>query len=277
MKAKKRLSVRWAILSILLVVFCVSVYMVTSKLLRARKEDSAFADLITQVEATRQDEQTGSPTDFIPGIPNVEPCNSKSESEPAMLSYYVPLFLQNQDLFGWIKIEDTTLNYPVMHTPEDPDHYLRRAFDDSSSLSGVPFLDGNCFDGCGNYLIYGHNMKNGTMFATVPAYAEQEYWQEHPVICFDTLYETGTYEVIAAFYSKVYSAEETNVFRYYEYTDLRDPAIFAEYVRQIKSAALYDTGIDAEYGSTLLTLSTCEYHTANGRFVVVAKRVEINE
>ena len=251
--------IRLIIFMVFFVIFCISAYMVLSKLWTDRKENRAFAVLNEQVEANRN---LNVPTQNIPG------------AEPTMLPAYASIYEQNQDLFGWIKIEDTMLNYPVMHTPEDPEHYLRRAFDNSGAVSGVPFLDGACFTGCGNYIIYGHNMKNGTMFSAITAYADEQYWREHPVIYFDTLYETGTYEVIAAFYSKAYSKDEANVFRYYEYTDLSDPARFAKYIMQVKSAALYDTGISANYGDDLITLSTCEYHVKNGRFVVVARKTD---
>ena len=259
MKARKFFAIRRLLFLILLAVFCLSAYMVVSQLLRERREDQAFAALAAQVEAERDKAAVSSPS-------------QQEGSEPSMLAAYASLAERNPDLFGWIEIEGTKLNYPVMYTPDDPEHYLRRAFDGSSSMSGVPFLDGRCFEGCGNYLIYGHHMKNGTMFASITSYGKEEFWQNHPVIRFDTLYETGTYEVVAAFYAKVYSADDVDVFRYYVYTDLSDPEVFAEYAEQIKGAALYDTGIEVAYGDQLLTLSTCEYHTANGRFVVVAKK-----
>ena len=75
----------------------------------------------------------------------------------------------------------------------------------------------------------------------------------------------------------MYSVDDVDVFRYYAYTDLSDRSVFAEYAEQIKGAALYDTGVEVTYGDQLLTLSTCEYHTANGRFVVVAKRAAAAE
>ena len=148
---------------------------------------------------------------------------------------------QNPDFFGWISIEGTELNYPVMHTPKDEEYYLRRDFNGEDSQSGVPFLSASCYEGCGNYLIYGHNMKNGSMFATLLAYADRDFWGQHPSI------------------------------RFYQYTDLCDPDIFTEYMEQVQEAALYDTGINAKHGDSLLTLSTCSYHTENGRFVVVAR------
>ena len=158
-----------------------------------------------------------------------------------------------------------------MYTPEDPERYLRRVFDGISSQSGVPFLASDCFEDCGNRLIYGHNMQNGSMFSDLLSYGEKSFWEEHPVIRFDTLEETGTYQVMAAFYSKIY-AEGEEGFRYYQYTDLRDEETFRRYVDQVTRLALYDTGVRGEFGDQLITLSTCSYHTQDGRFVVVVKK-----
>ena len=161
-----------------------------------------------------------------------------------------------------------------MHTPEDEEYYLRRDFDGKDSQSGVPFLSASCYEGCGNYLIYGHNMKNGSMFATLLSYADRAYWEEHPIIRFDTHAASGEYKVLAAFYSEAYPQDAEGVFRYYQYTDVSDASVFEDYVDQVQKAALYDTRVIAVYGDELLTLSTCSYHTKNGRFVVVARKEE---
>ena len=275
MKVKRFSKVRILLILILCAVFAVSAYMAVSQLLREKKEDDAFADLITKVDTDRQTGTQSAEEDYVDPEPESEPEAPSEQTQPeqVMLAAYASLFEQNSDLFGWIEIEDTKLNYPVMHTPDDPEFYLHRAFDGSSSNSGVPFLDARCFEGCGNYLVYGHHMKNGTMFAVITSYAKESFWKEHPIIRFDTLYETAEYEVIAAFYSKVYSVDENGAFRYYEYADLSDPERFAEYIGQVKEAAIYNTGTEAGYGDQLLTLSTCEYHTEDGRFVVVARKV----
>lgn len=241
---------------ILAVVFLFSTAMVVRYAVRSYSEQKAFETLASIAE---EDAKGNLP---LSGI-NTEETN--------YISPYLSLKEQNEDFFGWLSSEGTSINYPVMHTPDDPEYYLRRAFDKSYSLSGVPFLDATCFPGCGNYLIYGHNMSNGTMFASLLSYAKQEFWEKHPVIQFNTMEETGRYSVLAAFYSEIYP-EEVDGFRYYRYTDLRDVEDFDYYISQVKDAALYDTGVTAEYGDTLLTLSTCSYHTTNGRFVVVARK-----
>ena len=266
-KSKKKKSwVRVLVLLVCIPVFCVSAYMVFSQLYVDYRQSQTFGSLQDQVNQARA------------GAGNVSAADVESDGETAidpdtsMLSYYLPLHAMNPDFFGWIEIEDTEINYPVMHTPEDPEFYLHRAFDGSEAYSGVPFLDANCFLDCGNYIVYGHNMKNGTMFKTITYYEDKAFWEEHPTVRFDTLYDTGTYDIIAAFYSQAYPADAVGVFRYYQYTDLHSEDLFNEYMEQVKIASLYDTGIEAEFGDQLLTLSTCEYHRTDGRFVVVAKK-----
>lgn len=195
------------------------------------------------------------------------------DTEMEILPRYQTVYEMNQDLYGWIYLEGTTLNYPVMCTPEDEEYYLRRGFDREYSRSGVPFLDGGCVPGNGNYIIYGHNMNNGTMFAPLIAYEAESFWREHPVIRFDTLYERGQYEIVSVFYSRVFYKSEQNVFRYYDYTNLSDQAVFHDFVEQAKGQALYETGVEPEYGDQLITLITCSYGIKNERFVIVARQI----
>ena len=248
-----------------------SLYMIVTTLITGAQEQNAFDELtaIVEQEKEKQDIQPQKPEETTPAVTEL---SDEAESEPAILPEYAAIYEQNSDFFGWLSVDETPISYPVMHTPSDPQYYLRRAFDKSDAQSGTPFLDGDCFEGCGNYILYGHHMKNETMFGTLPKYADKEYWEQHRTICFDTLYEHGEYEVIAAFYGKAVAKGDPG-FRYYQYTDLTDPDVFAEYMEQVKAAAIYDTGITAEYGDELITLSTCSYHTENGRFVVVAKKM----
>lgn len=236
--------------------FVVSAFMVASLLLHAYREQKAFDNLATLVDSNMASDDLLS-----------------ADSETEFVSPYICLKEQNEDFYGWISIEGTRVDYPVMYTPEDPEYYLRRGFDGSRAESGVPFLSADCFDGCGNYLIYGHNMDNGTMFADILSYAKKDFWKKHPVIQFDTLDGEGKCEVMAAFYAQANGVEQ-DVFPYYQYTDLTSEKVFDEYLQQISGVALYDTGVTAEYGDVLITLSTCSYHAENGRFVVVAREME---
>lgn len=279
------------------VLFCLSAYKVGSQLLTERKEKQGFDALIAEVSANRQAQRaqhtqtpaaadatvtpeavrTPEPTGAANPPDSDEPQPLVTEEPlptevPPMLAAYESLYQRNHDLFGWLMIEGTDVNFPVMHTPWNSEYYLHLTFERTYSFSGVPFMEGNCFPGCGNYIIYGHHMKNGTVFAPIVNYASEEFWRAHPLICFDTLYETGDYEVVAAFYSQVYTKDDPE-FPYYRYTDLRNPAVFEEYMAQVRAAAIYDTGIETRYGDQLITLSTCEYSVENGRFIVVARKV----
>lgn len=186
---------------------------------------------------------------------------------------FAALYERNPDFVGWLSIEGTELGYPVMCRPEDPEYYLKHNFDGESSNSGVPFFGEGCDLSSSNIIIYGHNMKNGTMFSSLTEYTDEAYYEAHPVITFDTLEGNGSYQIIAAFRERVHGQSETGVFRYYDYGGDLTEERFNDYLSNIRRLSLYDTGVTVEYGDTLLTLSTCAYHTENGRFVVVAKKL----
>lgn len=255
-------------------VFTVSAVLTAYQLYRDRKDAEFYDELshmVTEPSVTETIAQPEGTTDPAASDPDATE-GTTEPAEPAILAKYQNVYSMNNDLYGWLSIDGTSFNYPVVHTPEDEEYYLRRGFNGKASRGGVPFMDADCETGCGNYLIYGHNMNNGTMFAQLLAYDREEFWKEHPVISFDTLYEEGDYEVISAFYSRVFYQYETNVFRFYNYHDLTDPEVYQEYVDQVKAASIYDTGIDASYGEDLITLITCSYGRRHERFVVVAKK-----
>lgn len=269
LKNRIRKFVMISLIIVFAAIFAFSLYMIISQLTEERKSAERFDELMQVVRGIEaQMEDDASDTDE-----QTEP-ETDAQSGQTVLAQYSPLYEQNGDLFGWIRIEDTPIDYPVMYTPEDPERYLRRDFDGNYSVSGVPFVDGECVDGGNYYIIYGHHMKNNAMFGTLPYYKDKSYWEEHRIIHFDTLYEKREYEIFAAFYSKVYDSSDQTAFKYYLYHDLTSQEVFEEYVRRVKVSSIYDTGAAVEYGDELLALSTCNYHTDNGRFVVVAKRIK---
>ena len=105
-------------------------------------------------------------------------------------------------------------------------------------------------------------------------YKDENFYKEHKTIRFTTEKEDSTYEILAAFKSRVYYKDETNVFRYYNFVNAKDGIDYANYIRNAKEISLYDTGVNAIYGDQLMTLSTCDYEVDNGRFVVVAKKIK---
>lgn len=186
----------------------------------------------------------------------------------------------NPDTIGWISIPGTEIDYPVMHTPEDPDFYLNHGFDQEPSAGGMIYLDAG--DDCGgrkvqepaeaeaakrtNLILYGHHMKNGTMFAGLEQYLDPEFFKEHRTIFFDTLAGAGEYEAFAVFSMTAAEAEERLA-----------PYLAAEsreqYGRLMEIAGAESIGKPEEtpvWPQRLLTLMTCEYTRNEGRLFLMA-------
>ncbi len=192
---------------------------------------------------------------------------------PEVLDEYAGLYAENSDTIGWLKIDGTTIDYVVMQAPDEINKYLRRDFYGKDSTRGCLFVDEYCdIFNSDNIIIYGHNMKDGSMFGTLDSYADESFYAEHKLIRFDTIYEKHSYEVVAAISTSI-PAKDEDVFRYYEYTSSNDEETFLEYADFIEKNKLYDTGVEINPGDKLLTLSTCAYHTTDGRFIVVARQI----
>lgn len=199
----------------------------------------------------------------------------ETASEPEKQASYQNLYWENTDMVGWILIEDTNINYPVMQTPADPNYYLKHDFEKNYTDYGCPFMQADCDALCpsDNLIIYGHNMKDGSMFADLAKYRSKDFWQTHKTVWFDTELGSYAYEIFAVIHTTV-QADATDAFSFYWFVDAAAPEEFADYVSACKARALYDTGIFAEYGDKLLTLSTCDNITDNGRLLVIAKQTE---
>ena len=196
---------------------------------------------------------------------------------PPVLDEYKNLLNKNKRLIGWVKIDDTNIDYPVMQTTDNEyylDHNLNQEYDKNGSI----FMDKDCdvLKPSTNLILYGHHMKSGQMFGGLSLYSDQSYYEKHPCIQFDTIYEKGLYEIMYVFRSRVYSEDEI-VFKYYQFIDAQSEQEFDSYMNDMEGMSLYDTGVTAQYGDRLLTLSTCDYQEKNGRFVVVAKKVTTKE
>lgn len=192
---------------------------------------------------------------------------------PEVLDEYAGLYAENSDTIGWLKIDGMTIDYVVMQAPDEINKYLRHDFYGKDSTRGCLFVDEYCdIFNSDNIIIYGHNMKDGSMFGTLDSYADESFYAEHKIIQFDTIYEKHSYEVVAAISTSI-PAKDEDVFRYYEYTSSNDEETFLDYADFIEKNKLYDTGVEINPGDKLLTLSTCAYHTTDGRFVVVARQI----
>ncbi|MDO5556308.1 MAG: class B sortase [Clostridia bacterium] len=198
-----------------------------------------------------------------------------TNEKPERILQLEELQKENQDIIAYLQIEGTNISYPVVQT-DNNDFYMKHDYKKEYSSDGSLFLDKD-YDWTipsSNLLIYGHNNKNGKMFAELMNYKEEKFYQEHPKIIFTTNSEDKEYEIIAVFLSRVYYKSEKNVFRYYYFINAQTEEEYNDYIENSKKASLYDTGKSAEYGEQLITLSTCSYHTEDGRLAVVAKKIK---
>lgn len=189
-----------------------------------------------------------------------------------ILREYATVYQLNPDMAGWINIPNTTLNYPVVQTPEESDYYLRRDFYANNSRHGTIFAHNHADLQTPSDIVtlYGHNMSDGSMFAPLHKYTSKEYYDQNPYIYFDTLYEHRTYHILSVFEIDITKSD----FDYHNYVDT-NAFSFQNYIDNCKELTLYDTGVSAKYGDKLLALSTCDndYTSDDARFVIVAKLV----
>lgn len=180
----------------------------------------------------------------------------------------------NSDTKGWIQIEDTPINYPVMQG-RDNEYYLKHDYQKENNKHGSIYIKTGCNinDTNSNVIIYGHNLKDQEMFHSLLKYQDKSYYNKHKEIKIITENEELKYEIVAVFKSKVFYEEEENVFRYYDYLSFENEAEYNKYLQNIKRLELYDTGVNAKFGEQLLTMITCDYSVQNGRMIVVAKKV----
>lgn len=248
--------------------------------LEAQQEHLTELIVNETIPPTPRQEQADTASASMEALPS--PTQTGSEILPA----YRAMFEENPDMIGWLSIDGTVIDYPVMQTPEDEDYYLDKGFDKQPNSNGCLILGAACSAGIGtreqgyedgsapstNLIIHGHTMQSGMMFGNLPLYEDHDYASEHSTICFDSLYEHREYEVIAAFYSQVYYKDQ-DVFKYYQFVQADTQEDFDNWYDNIKVLALYDTGVTAVFGDEFITLSCCSYHVEDGRFVVVGKRI----
>ena len=199
---------------------------------------------------------------------------TEKQDKPPILKKYEILYNKNRKLIGWLKIEGCDIDYPVMQTSNN-EYYLDHNYNQEYDKNGSLFLDKDCDAAFpnDNMIIYGHHMKSGKMFGNLNYYSKESFWEDNKEFTFDTIYETGTYAVMYVFRSKIYSEEEI-VFKYYQFIDATSENEFNSNMEEMANMSLYDTGVTANYGDRLITLSTCDSSEEDGRFVVVAKKIK---
>lgn len=210
----------------------------------------------------------------------VAPPTATPEPTPVFLDNpYRDSFLSNSDMAAWLQIPDTNIDYPVMWTPRDENYYIKRGFDGSPNQNGCLILDtDSCLDPLTtNLIIHGHNMRSGAMFGTLTNYENEEFYRTHKEIVLYTEECQRNYEVISVFRSQVFKKSQTDVFKFYKFFQAETQEEFDDFYDNIKEMSQYDTGVTAQLGDNFLTLTTCAYHVEQGRFVVVAKEMEIGD
>ena len=267
---------------VFIAVFGVSLFMIIQYYSNAKKEQGTIDSLKKELVGTLAEGEEGGVNAVLPGgsqgggeaISNDGSGSSgnASGSGQPFVSQYAAFHDVNPDYIGWLYMEGTQIDYPVMYTPNDPEYYSRRDFAKQDTRGGTPFvgpgatIDDDCF------YIYGHNMSSGLFFGTLNYYMDEEFGLSHRTFTFETLTERRTYEIIGVL--KTYLIFPGHGFVYYGYGGSLTEEEFDYFVSNIREQSMYDFGVVPKYGEQLLVLSTCSYHVDTGRFAVIARRIE---
>lgn len=257
---------------LLLIAFGVSAFMVGSYLLEGKQQEDRYNELSQIAANTRETTTAAAPAETTAADETTEPTETTEATEPTMIPGYAEIYAENEDTVGWLKIEGTRVDYPVMQTPDDPNFYLYWDFDKKNSQRGSVYAwgDADINEPSDNITLFGHNMADGSMFATLSNYVNKYYWEDNSLIFFDTLNEYHTYKIFAVFKT---SANIGEGYSYHQFVDAENEDDFNTFVRTVKDLSFYDTGITPVYGDKMISLSTCEYTLDNGRLVVCAVRI----
>lgn len=241
------------IIFIILIIGCIG-YIIYDKISQYRNQ-AIYDEINTNIEVSQDIE------------------NNKNLTEN--MKKVISLKQQNKDVIGWIQVEDTIINYPILQTT-DNDYYLNQNYKKEKSQYGSIYAKNECdiLDNNSNVIIYGHNRKDNQMFNTLLDYIDESFYKEHKTIKIATEKEDSKYSIVATFKSRIFYQNEKNVFRYYKDTKFNNEDDYNNFINNCKQIQLYDTGVSAEYGEQLITLITCEYSQENGRMVIVAKKIE---
>lgn len=271
-----------AVVVALLAVFVYSAYSLAAYYIDSKENEDTYENLAQMLvdrptiplpQPSAPNEDATQPTETEPEQVLITVRNPKTGETVKVLPEYAQLYTMNPDLVGWISIDGTKINYPVVQSGLDnPNYYLERNFEGKYSVHGCIYVNeaADVFKPSDNLTMYGHRMNDHSMFGQLGLYIDKSFWEDHQYIRFDTLKERHLYQVISVFST---SASVGEGFAYHKLVDAADEAEFSAYMRQCMALSYYDTGIIAKYGDKLITLSTCEYTNTNGRLVVVAKRI----
>ena len=250
------------ILILLIVILAISSYFIIKEFVENKKETDIYKNL---QEVVIEDSSNSNEDD--------KNSNEEVDKENINSNYNLENIAKiNSDVVGWIKIEGTNIDYPVM---QNGDYYLHRNIYKNYSSHGTPYLAEYCnVQYSDNLIIYGHHMNDNSMFAQLDDYKKHSFYKSHRFIKFYSYYNGQTieknYEIALVFKTVAYSDKG---FKYYSYTNFSDIQELNEFLSNCKNLQCYDTGVDINYRDKLITLSTCEYSQKNGRMVIVAKQI----
>lgn len=226
-----------------------------------------------QENKTDKEKEPKEPADISPTAEEESLYDSKGR-----LKEFSALLSANQDVKGWITIDGTNIDYPVLQSGKDnPEYYLHKNIDRKSDKAGSIFLDVNSSveENTKNMVIYGHNMKStDNMFHYLIKYNDIDYYRKHPVITFDTLYHKGQWKIISIFIADANINDD-----FFNFTRARfdNDADFLEYIYQLRIRSIYNIPVDIKEEDQIITLSTCSYELDNYRTIIVARKVREGE
>ena len=268
----KRKIIYYSIYTILALLIILSIIYIANYFL-SKKQAIQESQLLDKIEIDENQVKEANETTEEANITTQENIEETINQQTERILKVQKLQEENSDIVGWLEIEGTSINYPVLQGT-DNEYYITHNYKKQKSKNGSIFLtkDYDWSIPSSNFLIYGHNLNNGTMFQELLKYAKEEFYKEHPIIRFTTNKEDAEYEVISVFKSRVYYKTEKNVFRYYFFVNANSEAEYDEFIKNAKKASLYDIDKTAKFGDQLITLSTCSYHVEDGRFAVVGRK-----
>lgn len=249
---------------VLIMIFLFSGYKLLSIKITEEKENNKFQNLRSKIELRESEKRE------MIKYQKKNDKNKMDENKGSLYGKYQSIYKDNNDFVGWIKIPNTKIDYPVMSTPSNPNYYLRRSFEKENSISGTPYIGEGVDVNSKSFIIYSHNMKNGTMFGTLEKYKDIEYRNSHNLIEFDTLGGQRLYEIIAAYHIDL----DKQHFKYYNYYGDWTEERFNDFIENISKISIYGKVQDVSYADQIIQLSTCSYFTDDGRFVIVAKKIK---
>ena len=258
---KKSIKILLIVLCVVfLAIFAYSGYKLISTLHEYKVAEDAYNKMSSDFVSTKKDNNKNSGKDNA--------SDEILEDSPVDVDFD-SLLAQGPDVVGWLYSEGTVINYPVMQA-EDNFYYLHRLFDGKYNASGSLFLDCTCngdFSGH-NTVIYGHNMNDGSMFHSLKSYAEQDYYNEHPVMYLNTPTQNYKIEIFSAYVTD----SESDTYKMFFDSD----ADFSRHLDDWRVQSLISTNVDVSTDDRIVTLSTCTYDFYNARFVVQGKLTLVN-